>query len=213
MSWLHSNRRCRSAGHRGNGARRFVRSHRSNAPWRYDYLTKPFDLDEVVLTLNRALKQRDLAREVKSLRARNSEDESESSDHAEDAELIGQSTAMREVYKSIGLAAATNAPVLILGESGTGKELVATGLHRHSDRSGGPFIRVNCGALPEGLVESELFGHERGAFTGAERQKPGRFERAAKGTVFLDEVGELPLSAQVKILRVIQQNELNAWGD
>ncbi len=178
----------------------------------YDYLTKPFDLDEVVLTLNRALKQRDLAREVKSLRARNSEDESESSDHAEDAELIGQSAAMREVYKSIGLAAATNAPVLILGESGTGKELVATALHRHSDRSGGPFIRVNCGALPEGLVESELFGHERGAFTGAERQKPGRFERAAKGTVFLDEVGELPLSAQVKILRVIQQNEFERLG-
>jgi two-component system, NtrC family, response regulator AtoC len=180
----------------------------------YDYLTKPFDLDEVVLTLKRALKQRDLAREVKSLRARNGDDDSETSDQAASAEpeLIGQSAAMREVYKSIGMAAATDAPVLILGESGTGKELVATALHRHSARSGGPFIRVNCGALPEGLVESELFGHERGAFTGADRQKPGRFERAAKGTVFLDEVGELPLSAQVKILRVLQQNEFERVG-
>ena len=179
----------------------------------YDYLTKPFDLDEVVLTLKRALKQRALAREVKSLRARNSEDESESSDDADtEPELIGQSAAMREVYKTIGLAAATDAPVLILGESGTGKELVATALHRHSDRSGGPFIRVNCGALPEGLVESELFGHERGAFTGADRQKPGRFERAAGGTIFLDEVGELPLPAQVKILRVIQQREFERVG-
>jgi two-component system, NtrC family, response regulator AtoC len=180
----------------------------------YDYLTKPFDLDEVVLTLKRALKQRDLAREVKTLRARNGDDEDDTSEQAAGAEpeLIGQSAAMREVYKSIGMAAATDAPVLILGESGTGKELVATALHRHSARSGGPFIRVNCGALPEGLVESELFGHERGAFTGADRQKPGRFERAAKGTVFLDEVGELPLSAQVKILRVLQQNEFERVG-
>ena len=180
----------------------------------YDYLTKPFDLDEVVLTLKRALRQRDLAREVKSLRARSSDDDGESSDQVAGAEpeLIGQSAAMREVFKSIGMAAATDAPVLILGESGTGKELVATALHRHSDRSGGPFIRVNCGALPEGLVESELFGHERGAFTGADRQKPGRFERAAKGTIFLDEVGELPLSAQVKILRVLQQNEFERVG-
>ena len=101
---------------------------------------------------------------------------------------------------------------MILGESGTGKELVATALHRHSDRAAGPFIRVNCGALPEGLVESELFGHERGAFTGADRQKLGRFERAAGGTIFLDEVGELPLQAQVKILRVIQQGEFERVG-
>ena len=180
----------------------------------YDYLTKPFDLDDVVLTLKRALRQRDLAREVKSLRAQTSDDYGESSDQVVGAEpeLIGQSAAMREVFKSIGMAAATDAPVLILGESGTGKELVATALHRHSNRSGGPFIRVNCGALPEGLVESELFGHERGAFTGADRQKPGRFERAAKGTIFLDEVGELPLSAQVKILRVLQQNEFERVG-
>jgi two-component system response regulator AtoC len=180
----------------------------------YDYLTKPFDLDEVILTLKRALKQRALAREVKSLRAQTDAAGGEPDDDGADIEpeLIGQSAAMRAVYKTIGLAAATDTPVLILGESGTGKELVATALHRHSDRAAGPFIRVNCGALPEGLVEAELFGHERGAFTGADRQKLGRFERAAGGTIFLDEVGELPLPAQVKILRVIQQGEFERVG-
>ena len=141
-----------------------------------------------------------------------SDESNEASDEPADAEpeLIGQSAAMREVFKAIGLAAATDAAVLIVGESGTGKELVAAALHRHSDRAAGPFIRVNCGALPEGLIESELFGHERGAFTGADRQKPGRFERAAGGTIFLDEVGELPLSAQAKILRVLQQRRVRA---
>ena len=119
---------------------------------------------------------------------------------------------MLEVFKSIGLAAATDAPVLILGESGTGKELAAAAIHRHSARAAGPLIRVNCGALPEGLVESELFGHEKGAFTGADRQKPGRFERAAGGTLVLDEVAELPLSAQAKILRVLQQHEFERVG-
>lgn len=180
----------------------------------YDYLCKPFDLDEVLLTLKRALKQRALAFEVKTLRARSKSEGLALAQAADDEEpeLIGQSAVMREVFKLIGLVAANDAPVLIVGESGTGKELVAAAIHRHSSRAGGPFIRVNCGALPEGLVESELFGHERGAFTGADRRKPGRFERAAGGTILLDEVGELPLAAQAKLLRVLQQHEFELVG-
>jgi two-component system response regulator AtoC len=180
----------------------------------YDYLTKPFDLDEVHLTLKRALRQRALAFEVKALRAQRSDEDVEKSGVPADAEpeLIGQSAAMREVFKAIGRAAATSAAVLIVGETGTGKELAANALHRHSDRASGPFVRVNCGALPDGLIESELFGHERGAFTGADRQKPGRFERALGGTIVLDEVGELPLAAQAKVLRVLQQGEFERVG-
>ncbi len=175
----------------------------------YDYLTKPFDLDEVVLVLRRALRQRSLAAEVHALRA--DREEAVGGETAE-PELIGRGPAMREVFKAIGRAATAAEPVLILGESGTGKELVASALHRHSRRAEGPFIRVNCGALPEGLIESELFGHERGAFTGADRLRAGRFERAAGGTLFLDEVAELPLSAQAKLLRVLQSREFERVG-
>src|SRR5262249_13733204 len=169
----------------------------------YDYLSKPFDLDEVLLTLRRALYQRALAAEVRALRQDADPDDGDRPEDDE-VELVGQSALMRDVYKAIGRAAATDEPVLIAGESGTGKELVASALHRHSKRAAGRFVAVNCGALPEGLIESELFGHERGAFTGADRQRPGRFERAAGGTIFLDEVGELPHSVQVKLLRVLQ---------
>ncbi|WP_406696018.1 sigma-54 dependent transcriptional regulator [Singulisphaera sp. Ch08] len=177
----------------------------------YDYLSKPFDLDEVLLTLKRALHQRSLAAEVRSLRAEVDVDETGESPEDE-PQMVGQSPPMREVYKAIGRAAATDEPVLIVGESGTGKELVASALHTHSRRGEGPFVRVNCGALPDGLIESELFGHERGAFTGADRQRPGRFERAAGGTIFLDEVGELPQAAQAKLLRVLQRREFERVG-
>ena len=175
----------------------------------YDYLTKPFDLDEVLLTLRRALRQRALAEEVKTLRRGETP---ETIDAAEGQELVGRSAGMREVFKAIGRAAGTEEPVLVVGESGTGKELVASALHAHSRRSNGPFVRVNCGALPEGLIESELFGHERGAFTGADRRRAGRFERARSGTIFLDEVGELPPSAQAKLLRVLQGREFERVG-
>ncbi len=178
----------------------------------YDYLTKPFDLDEVLLTLKRALKQRALAAEVRALRANATDPTAEPADLEPEPQLIGRGPSMREVFKGIGLVSATDAPVLVVGESGTGKELVAAALHRHSDRAAGPFIRVNCGALPEALIESELFGHERGAFTGADRQRAGRFERAAGGSIFLDEIGELPQSAQVKLLRVLQLREFERVG-
>lgn len=177
----------------------------------YDYLSKPFDLDEVLLIVQRALHQRSLAAEVRSMRAEVDIEES-AEDPEGDPEMVGQSPPMRDVYKAIGRAAATEEPVLIIGESGTGKELVASALHRHSPRGAGPFVRVNCGALPDALIESELFGHERGAFTGADRQRPGRFERAAGGTIFLDEVGELPQAAQVKLLRVLQRREFERVG-
>jgi Nif-specific regulatory protein len=128
------------------------------------------------------------------------------------ANMIGASPVMRQVYEQIGQVASTTATALIRGESGTGKELIAEAIHSNSARSARPFVRVNCGALPETLFESELFGHERGAFTGAHARKIGRFELASGGTLFLDEVGELPLSTQVKLLRILQAREFERVG-
>lgn len=179
----------------------------------YDYITKPLDVDEIITTLQRAAQQRLLnqAAEAKRLRQR--------SDHTSEAvpffssfEMLGSSHLMRDVFKQIGKVAATDATVLIAGESGTGKELVAKAVHNHSVRSRMPFVAVNCGALPENLIEAELFGHERGAFTGAERQKKGRFELAQSGTLFLDEIGELTPAAQVKLLRALQERRFERVG-
>jgi two-component system response regulator AtoC len=180
----------------------------------YDYITKPLDLDEIIATLHRAAEQRRLSREAES--ARQSVMEVETPEAAtsktDQFEMLGVSRAMRDIFKQIGRLAATDATLLITGESGTGKELVARAVHHHSARSRKPFIAVNCGALPENLIESELFGHERGSFTGADRLKKGRFELAHTGTLFLDEVGELTPGAQVKLLRALQERRFERVG-
>ena len=166
----------------------------------YDYLMKPFDNDEVLVTVRRLVEHRALASRVRQLEQRGPEDR-----------MIGRSAAMRDIYKTIGLVASSEASVLITGETGTGKELVANIIHQNSGRKGA-FIPVNCAALPETLIESELFGHEKGAFTGAMAQRKGRFELANKGTIFLDEVGEISPPVQKKLLRVLQEGEIERVG-
>lgn len=170
----------------------------------FDYIEKPFDIEEFLLIIRRALDHHSLVREVRTLRSKvHSEDNNESSAPTKDR-LIGSSGKMQEILKIIGKVAPTDTTVLLQGESGTGKELIANAIQRHSNRSEFPFIKVNCGALPEPLLESELFGHEKGAFTGAVKTRLGRFELADKGTIFLDEVNTLPQSTQVKLLRILQ---------
>jgi len=173
----------------------------------YDFVTKPFDLDEICATGKRALQHARLQGEVEELRKRLN-----ASDRQEEKEIVGSSRAMVEVFKAVGRVAATDTAVLILGESGTGKELIARAIHNHSRRKDAPFVVVNCAALPADLLESELFGHERGAFTGAIARKEGRFESAAGGTVFLDEIGELPIVMQPKLLRVLQEHSFERVG-
>jgi len=170
----------------------------------YDYVSKPFDIDEVLIVVQRAVEHRKLTRRVHEL-------EQVARPNARDL-IIGRSMAMQQVYKLIGRVAASDATVLITGESGTGKELVAQVIHRSSERREGPFIAVNCAALPETLLESELFGHEKGAFTGAMTQRKGRFEQATKGTLFLDEIGEMSPSTQKKLLRVLQERTFERVG-
>jgi Response regulator containing CheY-like receiver, AAA-type ATPase, and DNA-binding domains len=167
----------------------------------YDYLNKPFNLDEVLLVVKRVFEYQELASRVRSLEGRTDIRE----------RMIGQTPVMHEVYKTIGRVAQSNASILITGETGTGKELVANLIHQNSGRNG-PFVAVNCAALPETLIESELFGHEKGAFTGAMAQRKGRFELANKGTIFLDEVGEITLPVQKKLLRVLQEGEIERVG-
>ncbi len=173
----------------------------------YDYVTKPLDVDELLAILGRAAEQRRL-----SLAAAAKTRVVDGEPAGGRTEIVGSSRAMREVFKQIGRVSATDATVLITGESGTGKELVARAVHEHSARANRPFVAVNCGAIPESLAESELFGHERGAFTGADRQRKGRFELADGGTLFLDEIGELTPAAQVKLLRALQERRFERVG-
>ncbi|MCB9761571.1 MAG: sigma-54-dependent Fis family transcriptional regulator [Alphaproteobacteria bacterium] len=165
----------------------------------HDYLTKPFDRDELKSIVAKAVGER-LARETRAGAGVGRFD------------IIGQVPSMQEVFRLIEKVADSPSTVMITGESGTGKELVARALHRQSGRRDGPFVTVNCGAIPKDLFEAELFGHEKGAFTGAHATRPGRFELADEGTLFLDEVGELPLDLQVKLLRVIQERSFERVG-
>lgn len=171
----------------------------------FDFLTKPFPTDTLQLTLERARKMAHLQRENRELRRA-----VERTFAFEN--LVGSSVAMRRLYDLLELTAPTTSTVLISGETGTGKELVARAIHYNSPRREGSFVTVNCGALPESLVEAELFGHRKGAFTGADSNRPGKFEAADGGTLFLDEVGEIPLSLQPKILRALQTGEIDRIG-
>lgn len=172
----------------------------------YDYLTKPLDFDRLRLTLERAVDKKEVE-EKKQERKKSKPVES-----IKKSSIIGVSLPMQELQEMISYVAPTEATVLITGESGTGKELVAAELHANSERKEGPFIRVNCAALAESLLESELFGHEKGAFTGADRERDGKFVQAAGGTLFLDEIGETSQAMQVKMLRVLQEQELQRVG-
>ncbi|MGB7285171.1 MAG: sigma-54 dependent transcriptional regulator [Candidatus Acidiferrum sp.] len=173
----------------------------------YDFVTKPFDLDEIILAAERALDHSSLNRELVRLRSQGGQ-----SHIAASGRLIGTSGPMLDVFIMIGKVAETDSTVLICGESGTGKELVAEAVHGYSQRKDKPFVVVNCAALPDALLETELFGHERGAFTGAVGRKIGRFEMAEGGTIFLDEIGELSPALQSKLLRVLQERTFERVG-
>jgi two-component system, NtrC family, response regulator AtoC len=172
----------------------------------YDYITKPFNADELILALRKAEEREALRREVGRLRE-------EVSIQRRYRQIIAKSPAMTRALEVATKVARHPSAVLVTGESGTGKELIARLIHEESARAAGPFVPVNCGAIPENLLESELFGYVKGAFTGAERDKVGLFEAAGGGTVFLDEIGEMPATLQVKLLRVLQENEIRRIGD
>jgi two-component system response regulator HydG len=170
-----------------------------------DYLTKPLDMDELIFKAQKALYYRQLEEE-------NILQKERLGMRFDFSRIIGTSPAMKKLFETLSMAAPTEATVLLLGESGTGKELVANAIHQNSPRKDKPYVKVNCAALPETLLESELFGHEKGAFTGAIDKKKGRFERADGGTLFLDEIGEMSPPTQTKILRVLQEKEFEAVG-
>jgi len=171
----------------------------------YDYVTKPFMNDDLLQTIGNAARLRKLFQENRVLRR-------ELRRHYSFSEIVGKSTAMERIFDVIRKVADTNASILIQGESGTGKELIARSIHLNSQRADRAFLAINCGALPESLLESELFGHKKGAFTGAVADREGLFRSAAGGTLFLDEVGEMPLALQVKLLRALQEHEVTPVG-
>ena len=171
----------------------------------FEYLTKPLDIDELKILIEKAL-------ELYHLRAENIALKERLGDRFNFSKIIGRSPKMKEVFDTLSLVAPTDATVLILGESGTGKELVANSIHHNSPRASQPFIKVSCAALPETLLEGELFGHEKGAFTGAIARREGRFQLAHRGTIFLDEVGEMSVTTQTKLLRVLQEKEFEPLG-
>jgi DNA-binding NtrC family response regulator len=170
-----------------------------------DYVTKPCDNNELLIKIGRALEEQAKDRALRNLRSAVQQEFSFGN-------MIGQNSRMREVYRLVEQVAGTDVPVLILGETGTGKELLAKAIHFNSSRRDKAFVVINCSALAESLLESELFGHEKGAFTGAERQRIGKFEEAEGGTVFLDEIGDVPLQVQTKLLRVLQEREIQRVG-
>ncbi|HEY3308655.1 MAG TPA: sigma-54 dependent transcriptional regulator [Desulfuromonadaceae bacterium] len=172
----------------------------------YDYISKPFKIEEIKLLVKNALEKGELKRENSILKQNIQERDSFCG-------IIGFSPKMKEIFGLIQKVAPSSSSVMILGESGTGKELVARAIHTNSPRKGKPFVAVNCGAIPETLIESELFGHKKGSFTGASADRPGLFEQAEGGTLFLDEIGELPLLMQTKLLRVLQEREFRRVGD
>ncbi len=170
----------------------------------YDYITKPFELADLLHRLQRALEHGDLAKRVRETK--------QSGDREVRDKFVGTTPAMQEIFKTIGRIAGSNSTVMIFGESGTGKEMAAHAIHYNSPRRAAPFVKVSCASFVETLLESELFGHEKGAFTHAIAQRKGRFEQANKGTIFLDEIGEMSLNMQKKLLRVLQEREFERVG-
>jgi len=179
----------------------FMTAIRASERGAYEYLPKPFDLKELIGIVGRALSQpKERPRPAPK------------SDEFESMPLVGRSPAMQEIYRMLARLMQTDLTVMIVGESGTGKELVARALHEYGKRRSGPFVAINMAAIPRDLIESELFGHEKGAFTGANARNPGRFEQAEGGTLFLDEIGDMPMEAQTRLLRVLQQGEYTTVG-
>jgi len=168
----------------------------------FDFLEKPLDLNRLLITIRNALERSDLISETRVLKRK----------IAKTGDMIGESSAIQKIKEMIDRVAPTDARVMITGENGTGKELVARWLHEKSSRASAPFIEVNCAAIPSELIESEMFGHEKGAFTSAHKQRKGKFEQAIGGTLFLDEIGDMSLSAQSKVLRALQENKISRVG-